>query len=362
MLQDVEIGRIDTVMFTELSRLSRSLKGFLNIFEFAQKHQCDLVCLKTDIDTTSPYKSLITKILMIFAEFEREMTSRRTSANAYERSKRGLANGGLTPLGYRRDKKRKGYLIVDPQESRIVQEIFATCLKERSIKRTTEQIRQHHERSRSRITRSKVHSILTNKAYIGVREIYKRDSANRQEVATVWEPIITKGTFDKVQAALQKNRERYRRYPDRSRYAYLFSGRIRCGACGQLLQGRSAWSSTRKRHHYYAHATTCPRGGLTRINAGLVHRLILDWLRDIANNGKRFEELRREGVKRIEKRIAELREALDGIETEQTSLAVEIESRIRELIRTEADRLRDEHYEPGKPQRGEADGTALCPA
>ena len=47
------------------------------------------MCLITDIDTTSPYKSLITKILMIFAEFEREMTSKRTSQNAYERSKRG---------------------------------------------------------------------------------------------------------------------------------------------------------------------------------------------------------------------------------------------------------------------------------
>jgi len=69
MMQDAEIGRIHTVMFTELSRLSRSLKDFLNIFEFAQKHQCDLVCLKTDIDTTSPYKNLITKILMIFADY-----------------------------------------------------------------------------------------------------------------------------------------------------------------------------------------------------------------------------------------------------------------------------------------------------
>ena len=42
MMRDLETGRIDTVMFTELSRLSRSLKDFLNIFEFAQKHRCDL--------------------------------------------------------------------------------------------------------------------------------------------------------------------------------------------------------------------------------------------------------------------------------------------------------------------------------
>ncbi len=62
MMRDIELARIDTVMFTELSRLSRSLKDFLNIFEFAQRYSCDLVCLKTEIDTTSPYQSLVTKI------------------------------------------------------------------------------------------------------------------------------------------------------------------------------------------------------------------------------------------------------------------------------------------------------------
>lgn len=51
LMRDIELGKIDTVLFTELSRLSRSLKDFLNIFEFAQRHACDLVCLKTEIDT-----------------------------------------------------------------------------------------------------------------------------------------------------------------------------------------------------------------------------------------------------------------------------------------------------------------------
>jgi site-specific DNA recombinase len=94
LMRDIELGRVDTVMFTELSRLSRSLKDFLNIFEFAQRHACDLVCLKTEIDTTSPYQGLVTKILIVFSEFEREMTSHRTAVNAYERSKRGLPTEG----------------------------------------------------------------------------------------------------------------------------------------------------------------------------------------------------------------------------------------------------------------------------
>lgn len=40
LMRDIELGRINTVMFTELSRLSRSLKDFLSIFEFAQSHGC----------------------------------------------------------------------------------------------------------------------------------------------------------------------------------------------------------------------------------------------------------------------------------------------------------------------------------
>lgn len=70
---------------------------------------------------------------------KQEMTSRKTSLNAYERSKRGLAKGGLTILGYRRDRKKKGYLIVDKKESEVVQAIFKTYAKERSIRRTTDQ-------------------------------------------------------------------------------------------------------------------------------------------------------------------------------------------------------------------------------
>jgi len=124
MLVDIEIGRIDTVMFTELSRLSRSWKDFLNIFEFVRRHDCDLICLKTNIDTTSPYQEFVTKILIVFAEFEREMISRRTSLNVYEHSKRGLANGGQTILGYKRDKKRKDHLIVDEKESEVAQTIL----------------------------------------------------------------------------------------------------------------------------------------------------------------------------------------------------------------------------------------------
>jgi len=312
MIKDIEIGKIDAVMFTELSRLSRSLKDFINIFEFTQKYSCDLVCLKTDIDTTSPYKNLITKILMVFGEFEREITSQRTAINAYERSKRGLANGGVVPLGYRRDKARKGYLIVDEKEAEIVKEIFNTYLEEKSIKKTMEIIKSKYEGVNpklKRIGRSRIYSILTNKAYIGIREIYKKDKSKAEEVKAVWDGIVDKKIFEEVQKLLQTNRERFH-FKKPTRFNYLLSGLIRCGKCGEKLQGKSAYSSTKKKHYYYSHKHTCKNGGLNRIDAEISHRLVLDWLKDISTNGEKFHRLQEEGRIRIKKRIDFLNKSL----------------------------------------------------
>jgi len=342
MLHDIEIGKINAVMFTELSRLSRSLKDFINIFEFAQKHECGLICLKTEIDTTSPYKSLITKILMIFAEFEREMTSRRTAINAYERSRRGLANGGIAPLGYKRDKRRKGHLLIEEKERKCVEEIFSTYLKEKSIKKTVDYIKQKYQGQSHRlrnITRSKIYTILTNKTYIAVREIRKRDKRENEEVAAAWKPIIDNEIFTQVQNLLKQNKDRFHAH-SLQRYVYVFSGLFRCGLCGEKLQGKSAYSSTSKKHYYYSHKSTCPKGGLNRIDAELVHKLVFDWLKDISTNGKRFKELQEQGKQRLRKELTLLHKEQANLEDRAEDINSQIEARIRELIKTESEIVR----------------------
>ena len=343
LMRDIELGRIDTVMFTELSRLSRSLKDFLNIFEFAQRHACDLVCLKTEIDTTSPYQGLVTKILIVFSEFEREMTSRRTAINAYERSKRGLANGGQVLLGYRRDKKHKGRLLIDETEAAVVRAIFQTYAREKSIRRTTDRIKERFEGKSARlkrITPGKIYSALNNKGYVGIRQINTHSKDGREEVPAAWAPIVTEHLFQKAQTILKSNTVRYhRRGPER--YLYLLSGLLACGKCGQRLQGRSAYSSNGKRHRYYSHRTKCPEGGLDRIDAEMAQELVLAWLRDVASNGERFRELEAQGRKRIAHHIGELRESLRGLETEGAAIEERVEARIQELTKTRTEAVRE---------------------
>jgi len=302
-----------------------------------------LICLKTDIDTTSPYKNLITKILMVFGEFEREMTSQRTAINAYERSKRGPANGGVVPLGYRRDKARKGYLIVDEKEAEIVREIFDTYLEEKSIKKTMEIIKSKYEGispKLKRIGRSRIYSILTNKAYIGIREIYKKNRNRTEEVKAVWEGIVDKEIYEGVQKLLQANRERFHSKKP-ARFNYLLSGLIRCGKCGEKLQGKSAYYSTKKKHYYYSHKYTCKNGELNRIDAEAIHRLVLNWLKDISINGEKFRRLQEEGRIRIKKRIDFLNKSLKELDQEEIRLENEIEARVSELVKTKLKDVKD---------------------
>ena len=46
-------------------------------------------------------------IILIFAELERNMTSERVTGIMLDRAESGLWNGGLPPLGYKKDPEKK---------------------------------------------------------------------------------------------------------------------------------------------------------------------------------------------------------------------------------------------------------------
>ena len=175
---------------------------------------------------------------------------------------------------------------------------------------------------------------LLNKS---LREIYKKNRDRAEEVKAVWDGIVDKKIFEEVQKLLQANRERFHSQKP-TRFNYLLSGLIRCGKCGEKLQGKSAYSSAKKKHYYYSHKHTCKNGGLNRIDAEAIHRLVLDWLRDISTNGEKFHRLQDEGRIRIKKRIDFLNKSLKELDTEEIRLEKEIEARISELVKT---KLRD---------------------
>ena len=98
LLIDVQAGRIDLIISTELSRLSRSIRDFCEIWDLFKKHNCNFITLREQFDTTTAAGEMMVFNLINFAQFERKQTAERISANWQSRAKRGLFNGGSIPL------------------------------------------------------------------------------------------------------------------------------------------------------------------------------------------------------------------------------------------------------------------------
>lgn len=79
----------DKLVVWRMDRLARSVSDLIKIFEDLRERQIDLVSLTEQIETASPTGRLLFNITAAFAQFERDLTSYRTS----EGLKRKMATG-----------------------------------------------------------------------------------------------------------------------------------------------------------------------------------------------------------------------------------------------------------------------------
>lgn len=100
MMRQVESGEISKLIVYRLDRISRSLADFVNILGILKEHSVKFVSSQESFDTGSPYGEMIVKILMVFAEFERQSTVERVKQAYGHRSEIGLYMGGRRPYGF----------------------------------------------------------------------------------------------------------------------------------------------------------------------------------------------------------------------------------------------------------------------
>ena len=107
--------RINFVVASELSRLSRSVMDFLEFIQHCQRHDVEVMIIGLDLDTSTPFGRMMIVILIALAQFEREMTSKRVKDAALIRLvKDGKINGSAEILGLVRDVHKRGHFIIDP--------------------------------------------------------------------------------------------------------------------------------------------------------------------------------------------------------------------------------------------------------
>jgi DNA invertase Pin-like site-specific DNA recombinase len=274
LLSDVRAGRINLILSTELSRLSRSIRDFCEIWDLFKKHNANFITLREQFDTTSAAGEMMVFNLINFAQFERKQTAERISANWASRAKRGLWNGGSIPLGFDRNPKNASELLVNKAEAKTVQKIFELFLKTGSVRKTclelsargifAKRFTNKHglKKGGGHFTITALQRTLTNKAYVGLREIDK--SKGKTEVVKAnWPAILDLEIFNEVQERLQLNKNKYK--PEEwKKYPFPLTELLVCGECGKHLGGKSGHGRNGK-HFYYGHPRQLNRDGITHL-------------------------------------------------------------------------------------------------
>ena len=100
MMRQVERGKISKIIVYRLDRISRSLSDFVNILNTLKQYNVKFISSQESFDTSSPYGEMIVKILMVFAEFERQSIIERVTQAYAHRSEMGIYMGGRKPYGF----------------------------------------------------------------------------------------------------------------------------------------------------------------------------------------------------------------------------------------------------------------------
>ena len=135
MLADIRKGKINTVIVKKIDRLSRSIIDFENVYKSFQDLGVDLISTQENFDTSTAIGRSVIRIVLIFAQLEREQTSERTIDVMAHRAKQGMFNGGYPRLGYDIDYENK-CLVPNEDEIPIAKEVFTTYLKLGSLSET----------------------------------------------------------------------------------------------------------------------------------------------------------------------------------------------------------------------------------
>ena len=107
----------------KIDRISRNLLDFAAMYDELKKLDVTFISRNEQFDTSSAMGEAMLKIILVFAELERHMTSERVSAIMVDRAKKGKWNGANIPLGYDWSEKAD-YPVENPQEVKIVQMMF----------------------------------------------------------------------------------------------------------------------------------------------------------------------------------------------------------------------------------------------
>lgn len=196
LLGDASQGKFVVLLCHRLDRISRNIVDFAPLYQDLRELGIDVVSTTQNIDTTSPLGRHFLHQLILYAQLERDLLLERSRAGMEARWNEGKWKGGVPPYGYDYD-KNTGFLTVNKNEARIVNEIFDNYLKLQSIHQVAERLNDINVPTRHGGTwrDSALGRVLKRRTYKGIL-VQGKSTVNRPELKIIstklWEKVAEK--------------------------------------------------------------------------------------------------------------------------------------------------------------------------
>ena len=248
MMSRIRAGEFSHLVVWKLDRISRNLLDFAGMYAELKRLGVIFISKNEQFDTSTAIGEAMLKIILVFAELERNMTSERVTATMISRAQSGQWNGGKVPFGYEYD-KASGTFSINPDEQRIVLRMFDKYEDLHSLLQTAAFLNENGLSNRSGIpwTPSTVRLILINPFYVGTyrynrlnedQKTYTQKSQSEWVLIPDHHPaIVSPERQATIMDALSSNdrvTNLHKSYQRKN--THIFGGLIECGVCGSMFQ------------------------------------------------------------------------------------------------------------------------------
>ena len=219
LLEDVQAGKIDMILFTKLDRWFRSVKEYFKVQSILDKHKVEWKAIHEDYDTTTANGRMAITIFIAIAQNERDKTSERIKVIFEHKRKNKEVCFSRCPFGYMKQKDADGInrLVIDPEAQQMCSEFWQILIEHGNLSMAIRHVTQVYGVTRDFTTWRK---ITRQTFYYG----------DYRGVEDYCEPYVSKDDWDKVQKALDAKKSQAK-----TKRTYLFSGLMRCPECGRIL-------------------------------------------------------------------------------------------------------------------------------
>ena len=132
MMARLRTGEFSHLVVWKIDRISRNLLDFAEMYAEIKKLGITFVSKNEQFDTSNAMGEAMLKIILVFAELERNMTSERVTAVMLARASNGQWNGGRIPYGYNYDKET-GSFTINETEASVINMIYDTYERVHSL-------------------------------------------------------------------------------------------------------------------------------------------------------------------------------------------------------------------------------------